>query len=165
MPRIEKNSDFFSAISALPVEQQNHLAKKFISGVMHLTDHPRLSPLLDLLKKPECSADDIRTAHSIARSVYVETSPHSDLDEVNFNCQATHFIAQAVLACTTPDSKGDSTSHLAQKVANYCRMAQTCSSMGHAGDTPDFAHAEAQYHRITKEQFDIVNQFLEAGGS
>jgi hypothetical protein len=165
MPHIENNSDFFSILSALPIDQQHKLAKKFISGVMHLTDLPRLNPLLDLLKKPECSADDIQKAHSIARSVYVETAPHSDLDEVNFNCQATHFIAQAILACTAPDSKDAPSSHLAQKVANYCRMAQTCSSMGHAGDTPDFAHAEAQYHRITKEQFDIVNQFLEAKSS
>lgn len=165
MPRIEKNSDFVSTLSTLPVEQQHRLAKKFISGVIHLSDNPLLNPLLDLLKKPDCSADDISKAHSIAQSVYVETGPHSDIAAVKLNCQATHFIAQAVLACTTPDNKGASTSHLAHKVANYCRMAQTCSSMGEGGETPDFAQAEVDYNRIAKEQIDITNQFLESQGS
>jgi hypothetical protein len=165
MSRIEKSSDFSNALSSLPLEQQHQLAKRFISGVFHLSDNPRLNPLLELLKKPECSADDISKAHSIAQSVYVETGPHSDIAEVKYNCQATHFIAQAVLACTTPDNKGASTVHLAHKVANYCRMAQTCSSLGHEGETPDFANAEAEYNRISKEQFDIVNQFMEAQGS
>lgn len=165
MPRIEKSSDFSSTLSSLPLEQQHQLAKRFISGVIHLADNPRLNPLLELLKKPECSTDDISKAHSIAQSVYVETGPHSDIAEVKFNCQATHFIAQAVLACTTPDKKGASTSHLAHKVANYCRMAQTCSSMGQGGESPDFAHAESEYNRISKEQIDIVNQHLETRGS
>lgn len=160
MPCIANNSDFFSTLSNLPIDQQHKLAKKFISAVFHLAKNPRLAPLRQLLDKPECSEDDIRAAHSIARSVYVETGPHSDLDELDYNCQATHFIAQAVLACTAPDSQGISASHLAQKVANYCRMAQTCSNMGQIGDAPNFANAEAEYHRITNDQFDIVNQFL-----
>ena len=164
MPRIEKNSDFISTLSSLPTEQQHKLAKKFISGVIHLSDNPRLHPLLELLERPACSTDDISKARSIAQSVYVETGPHSDITEFKYNCQATHFIAQAVLACTAPDNKGATTSHLAHKVANYCRMAQTCSSMGHGGETPDFANAETEYNRIAKDQIDIVNQFLESEG-
>jgi hypothetical protein len=164
MPRIEKNSDFVSMLATLPMEQQHKLAKKFISSVMHLTDNPRLSQLPELLKKAECSADDISKAHSIAQSVYVDTSPHSDITALKYNCQATHFIAQAVLACTAPDIKGASTSHLAHKVANYCRMARTCSSMGQGGETPDFANAEKEYNQIAKDQIDIVNQFLESEG-
>ncbi len=165
MPRIEKSSDFVNILSTLPVEQQHALAKRFISGVMHLADSPRLVPLLELLKKPECSADDISKAHSIAKSVYVETGPGSDMSEVKMNCQATHFIAQAVLICSTPDYKGASTSHVAHKVANYCRMALTCTSMGQSGENPDFAKAEAEYNRIVKEQIDTVNQFLDAEGA
>ena len=162
MPRIEKNSDLVSVLSALPVEHQHKLAKRFISRVIHLSESPRLRPLADLLEKQACSEDDISKARSIAQSVYAETSPHSDISEVKFNCQATHFIAQAVMVCATPDSKGASISHLAHKVANYCRMAQTCSSMGQGGEIPDFANAEAQYNQIMKEQIDIVNQFLES---
>ena len=165
MPRIEKNSDFISTLSSLPTEQQHKLAKKFISGVIHLSDNPRLHPLLELLERPACSTDDISKARSIAQSVYVETGPHSDITEVKYNCQATHFIAQAVLACTAQDSKGASTSHLAHKVANFCRMAQTCSSMGQGGESPDFSNAESGYNRIAQEQIDIVNQFLESQGS
>jgi hypothetical protein len=165
MPRIEKNSDFVSALSSLPMEQQHMLAKKFIAGVIHLSDNPRLHPLLELLKRPECSVDDINKARSIAQSVYVETGPHSDIAEVKYNCQATHFIAQAVLACTAQDNKSTNSSHLAQKVANYCRMAQTCSSMGQGGESPDFSNAEEGYNRIAKDQIDIVNQLLESQGT
>jgi hypothetical protein len=164
MARIEKNSDFISTLSKLPVDQQHKLAKKFIASVIHLSDNPRLHPVVELLDKPSCSTDDICRARAIAQSVYAETSPHSDISEVNYNCQATHFIAQALMACATPDN-GASISHVAQKVANYCRMAQTCTSMGQGGETPDFAHAEAQYNRIAKEQIDIVNQFLDSQGS
>jgi hypothetical protein len=165
MPRIEKNSDFISTLSALPLEQQHKLAKRFISGVIHLSNNPRLSQLLELLKKPECSKDDIKAAHSIAQSVYVESGPSSDISEVDFNCQATHFIAQAILACSKPDDTGASTPHLAHKVANFCRMAQTCSSMGRGGESPDFAQAEVAYKKIVNAQFDIANQLLEGQGT
>lgn len=164
MPRIEKKSDFARVLSTLPLEHQHKLAKKFISGVMHLSAHPRLNPLFDLLQKPECSVDDLKRAHSIAHSVYVETAPGSDMSEVKMTCQATHFISQAVLTCSTPDSKGASTAHLANKVANYCRMAQTCTSMCEGGEDPDFAHAEAEYNRIVNEQIDTANQFLDSEG-
>jgi hypothetical protein len=162
MPRIEKNSDFISTLSALPLKQQHQLAKRFISDVMHLSNNPRLNQMVELLKKPECSLDDLKAAHAIAQSVYVESGPSSDISEVDFNCQATHFIAQAALACSTPDDRTASIAHLAHKVANFCRMAQTCSSMGKGGDSPDFAQAEAEYKKIVQKQLDIANQFLEA---
>lgn len=165
MPRIEKNPDFISTLSALPLEQQHQLAKRFISDVMHLSGNPRLDQLVELLKKPECSLDDLKTAHAIAQSVYVETGPSSDISEVDFNCQATHFIAQAALTCSTPDNRATSVTHLAHKVANFCRMAQTCASMGRGGESPDFAQAEAEYKKIVQRQFDIANQFLEAQGA
>ena len=165
MPRIEKNSDFISTLSALPLEQQHQLAKRFIADVMHLSNNPRLNQLIELLKKPGCSLDDLKAAHAIAQSVYVETGPSSDISEVDFNCQATHFIAQAALACSTPDERASSITHLAHKVANFCRMAQTCTSMGRGGESPDFAHAEAEYKKIVQAQFDIVNQFMAAQGA
>ena len=165
MARVENNSDFISTLSRLPLEQQHHLAKKFISGVIHLTDNPRLNQLLDLLKKPDCSPDDLKMAHSIAQSVYVESGPGSGFAEIDFNCQATHFIAQAVLACSKPDETGAYTAHLAHKVANFCRMAQLCSSMGRGGESPDFPQAEAAYKKIVNAQYDIVNQFMEAQGA
>lgn len=161
MPRIETHADFNTAVADLPLDQQHHLAKHFIAGVMHLGKNPRLGELLELLKQPGCSPEALQIAHTVAQTVYIETGPGSDLAEVDFNCQATHFIAQAVLACSTPDSKATS-GRLARKVANYCRMAQTCSSMGLAGEAPDFASAEAEYNRVVREQFDIVSQLLES---
>jgi hypothetical protein len=165
MPRIEKHSDFNATLSKLPLDQQHQLAKQFIAGVIHLSSSPRLAPLADLLKNPGCSLDDIRNAHQIARSVYVETSVGSDIAPIEYNCQATHFIAQAVLACSTPDPAGATASTIAQKVANYCRMAQTCSAMGHGGEAPDFDGAESAYNQIMQAQIDLANRFLEGKGA
>ncbi|MFZ0106602.1 MAG: hypothetical protein WAK92_07050 [Thiobacillus sp.] len=165
MQRIENGRDFTRVLASLPVEQQHDLAKRFISSVIHLSNSPRLAPLQDLLSRPSCSIDDIRAAHDIARSVYVESAPGSDLSEVRFECQATHFIAQAVMACSSPTAKVSGPLHLAQKVANYCRMAQACSTMAHGDEGPDFAKAEAEYNKAVQQQFQIANDYLAAKAS
>lgn len=165
MQRIENGADFTRALASLPLEHQHSLAKRFIADVMPLSRSLRLSPLQDLLDKPSCSLDDIRAAHDIARSVYVENAPVSDISEVRFECQATHFIAQAVMACSTMGSHTSGPLHLAQKVANYCRMAQTCSTMAHGDEGPDFANAEAEYNNIVQRQFKIANDYLASFGS
>ena len=160
MQRIENGTDFTRILGGLELEHQHALAKRFIADVMPLSRSLRLSPLQDLLNKPSCSLDDIRAAHDIARSVYVENTPASDMSEVKFECQATHFIAQAVMACSTLGSHSSGPLHLAQKVANYCRMAQTCSSMSHEDEGPDFDAAESAYRKIVDRQFQIANDFL-----
>jgi len=165
MQRIENGTDFTRILASLPLEHQHSLAKRFIADVMPLSRSLRLSPLQDLLDKPSCSLDDIKAAHDIARSVYVENAPASDMSEVRFECQATHFIAQAVMACSTMGSRTSGPLHLAQKVANYCRMAQTCSTMSHGDEGPDFANAEAEYNKIVQQQFKIANDYLISIGS
>jgi hypothetical protein len=165
MPRIEKISDFTNTLSALPLPEQHHLSKKFISGVMHLAENSRLVPLIELLSRPSCSEDDLHTARAIAKSVYVETSPGSDISEMKMNCQSTNFIAHAVLVCSAPVSPGTSPIHVAHKVANYCRMAQLCLSMGHSEEGPDFSKAEAEYNKILKEQIAVLEEFLSGQGA
>lgn len=164
MQRIENGTDFTRILGSLDLEHQHALAKRFIGDVMHLSRSLRLTPLQDLLDKPSCSLDDIKAAHDIARAVYVENAPASDISEVKFECQATHFIAQAVMACSTMGSRTSGPLHLAQKVANYCRMAQTCSSMSHEGEEPDFDVAEAAYRKIVERQYKIANDFLASLG-
>lgn len=160
MQRIENGADFTRVLASLPIEQQHDLAKRFISSVIHLSDSPRLTPLQDILARSSCSLDDINAAHDIARSVYVENAPGSDLAEVRFQCQATHFIAQAVMACSSQTGDAGGPLHLAQKVANYCRMAQACSTMAHGDEGPDFAKAEAEYNKMVQQQFQIANDYL-----
>jgi hypothetical protein len=68
------------------------------------------------------------------------------------------------MACSTMGSHSSGPLHLAQKVANYCRMAQTCSSMSHEGEEPDFDVAEAAYRKIVERQYQIANDFLASLG-
>jgi hypothetical protein len=165
MKRIESNADFTKVLASLPVEHQHGLAKRFIASVVHLSSNPRIESLREMLARPSCSEHELKTAHDIARSVYVEQGPASDISEVRFDCQATHFIAQALMACSTPLKSGSGPVHLAQKVANYCRMAQTCATMAHGEEGPDFDKAEAEYKNIVQQQFQIANDFLGSIGS
>jgi hypothetical protein len=164
MANIQTNQEFISKLKALPVAHQHRLAKLFISGVVHLSGNSRVGQLVELLAKPECSDDDVRNARTIAQSVYAETSPGSDISEFRFDCQATHFIAQAVLACTASFEQSGDNPLVASKVANYCRMAQTCAGMSQGEESPDFSKAEEAYEQIVREQIDILNRFLEAEG-
>lgn len=165
MKRIESNADFTKVLASLPVEHQHGLAKRFIAGVVHLSNNPRLDSLRDMLARPSCSEHELKTAHDIARSVYVEHGPASDISEVRFDCQATHFIAQALMACSATVKPGTGPLHLAQKVANYCRMAQTCSSISHGEEGPDFDKAEHEYNKIVQKQIQIANDYLDTLGS
>lgn len=165
MARIEKNSDFVNTLAQLPLKQQRELSARFISDVLHLAQNPRLDQIADMLRQSECTDDNLHTAFSVAQSVYVETSPGSDIAELKMDCQATHFIAQALMMCSAPVKHADGPLHLAQKVANYCRMAKACSGMGADVEGPDFSSAEAAYKKLAKEQFEIVNQYLAAHGA
>jgi hypothetical protein len=160
MTRIGKNSDFVNTLAALSLEQQRDVGVKFIADVLHLASNTRLQHAYDLLAKPGRLEHDLKLAHSIAHSVYVETSPWSDISELEFNCQATNFIAQAMLVCSAPAKPGATKVNLAQKVSNYCRMAHTCSNIGHGEDGPDFSKAEVESKEIIKTQFAILEGFL-----
>lgn len=160
MKRIENNADFASVLAFLPVEHQHGLAKRFIASVVHLSSNPRMDSLREVLARPACSEHELKTAHDIAHSVYVELGPASDISEVRFDCQPAHFIAQAVMACSATVKPETGPMHLAQQVANYCRMAQTCASMSHGGEGPDFDNAELEYNKIVQQQFQIANDYL-----
>jgi len=71
-----------------------------------------------------------------------------------------YFIAHAILVCSAPISPDASPIHVAHKVANYCRMAQLCLSMGHSEEGSDFSKAEAACNKILKEQIAILEEFL-----
>lgn len=164
MAQIEKSSDFVRTLAALPEWEQRRVAVQFLAHVMDLVNDPRLEQVYSLLTRPNLSGDDLETAHTIAHKVYVHTSPWSDISELQFNCQATNFIAQALMICAATPKKNAPAVHLAQKVANYCRMAHTCSSIGHTEEGPDFSNAEDASRKIIKAQFDALEQFLVSKG-
>jgi hypothetical protein len=87
------------------------------------------------------------------------TNPQSDLQEMDFARQAAHFVTAACLVSLSPAGKSDAPVHLAQKVAMYCRMARTCSSMYHDDDAPDFSALGSVVERLVAGQYRQAETF------
>jgi hypothetical protein len=151
---------FTETLNSMPVGQQRRIAAKFIEKVLDLADERCLDNIVKLFSKPEIEADDLEQAYRRARSIYVDTHPHSDLSELNFDHQAKHFVAEACMTCVAPLYHEAKICHLAQKVAMYCRLARTCSSMNHDEDLTDFSKAEEATRRSVEEQYAILQDFL-----
>lgn len=161
MKRIERQADFFNALSALSVCDQRRIGMRFIGNCLQLATDHRIKAVLDLLSRPGCTAEDLHAAHTIAHTVYVETNPASDQIELDFIRQAGHFVAEATVVCTAPLFENAANVHLAQKVATYCRMATTCASVIHDDEGgADFSQADGATKRVAKEQLAILNDFL-----
>jgi len=158
------NESFRETLSSLPVGQQRRVAARFIEKVLDLADERCLDNIVKLFSKAEIAPEDLEVAHHKARSIYVDTHPGSDLAELSYPRQARHFVAEACMTCVAPIYEQAKTCHLAQKVAMYCRMARTCSIMGHEGEEPDFSNVEAAATKATEEQHAILQGFLDEVG-
>ncbi|MEJ2622488.1 MAG: hypothetical protein P8163_20230 [Candidatus Thiodiazotropha sp.] len=155
------SKEFRDTLSALTVSQQRRVASKFIEKVIDLADERCLDNIVKLFSNQEISAQDLEAAHRRARSIYVETHPHSDLSELNYDHQAKHFVAEACMTCVAPVYEEPQVCHLAQRVAMYCRLARTCSSIGHEDETVDFSQAEKVTKKSIAEQHAILRAFLQ----
>jgi hypothetical protein len=155
------SKEFSGTLSALTVSQQRRVASKFIEKVLDLADERCLDNIVKLFSNQEISAQDLEAAHRRARSIYVETHPHSDLSELNYDHQAKHFVAEACMTCVAPVYEETQVCHLAQRVAMYCRLARTCSSIGHEDETVDFSQVEEVTKKSIAEQHAILRAFLQ----
>lgn len=155
----ELNRKIKDALNALSLADQRRIGARFIENVLDLADDARLGRVVESLMQPEITPEDLLKAHQTARSVYVETHPHSDLEELSFGLQAAHFVAEACMVCTEPAYEQAKAIHLAQKVAMYCRMARTCSSMAHDTEEPDFSVAEEAAKGVFQDQVGIIEGF------
>lgn len=155
---IQNNQQFVDALASLGVDQQRKAGLRFIEQVIDLDGNPRIRQLLEILARDPLSAEDLKLAHDLAHSVYVETHPRSDLLALDFKRQAAHFIAEACAVCSAPVYEQADRIHLAQKAAMYCRMARTCASMHQGGDEPDFAAAERDARKLVEDQMRIVQE-------
>jgi hypothetical protein len=161
MPTKFDNKSFKETISSLTVTQQRRIAAKFIEKVLDLADERCLENIVKLFSNQDMNAQDLDAAYSRARSIYIDTHPHSGLSELNFMRQAKHFVAEACMTCVAPVYGEAKTCHLAQKVSMYCRMARTCSNMDHEAESPDFSKAEEATKKSIDEQYAILQDFLE----
>jgi hypothetical protein len=156
---------FRSTLASLSFAQQRQVAARFVANVLDIVGgDSRLKHIIDVLQQPDATAEDLEVAHRTIRSIYVETHPHSELQELDFHRQAAHFITEACLACTGASYAEARTIHLAQRIAKYCRMARTCSSMPREEEQPDFSIAEKAAAKIIADQYAILADYLEEKG-
>ena len=81
---------------------------------------------------------------------------------MDFKRQAAHFVSEACMICLAPTYEGRTAHHLAEKVANYCRVARICSSIEHGGENPKFGAAEVAIKKEMDAQYKILNEFLKS---
>jgi dihydroorotase len=160
MPTNFNNKTFIEALSSLAVPQQRRVASRFIEKVLDIADERCLDNIVKLFSNQDISAQDLEASYRRARSIYVDTHPHSDLSELNFLQQAKHFVAEACMTCVAPVYEEAKVSHLAQKVAMYCRMARAYANMDNEEDSPDFSKAEESTKQSIEEQYAILQAFL-----
>ena len=161
MDKISNNEAFKKTLSSLPVDQQRQLGARFIANVLDLTDGRCSRQAQSLAAKSNVTPEELETAYHAVHSVYVATHPRSDLSEIDYGKQAAHLVAEACMTCVSPTYGERHTSHLAENVASYCRMARICSSLKHGEDNPDFSDAESALNKEMETQFDILNSYLE----
>ncbi|WP_295388742.1 hypothetical protein [uncultured Thiodictyon sp.] len=162
MAKIASYLDFKNRLNVLPLRAQRQVAAKFIAEVLDLASDPRIDHAVEVAAKRDATAQEIAAAYRAVHAIYVETNPQADLLEMDFSRQAAHFVAQACLVSLAPADDAGVGYHLAQKVAMYCRMARTCSSMRHDDDAPDFCALGPIVARLVDAQYRVVEALAAA---
>jgi len=160
MTTVKDRKSFENALASLSVDQQRHVAARFIEKVLDLGDERCLDNIVGVFKNPDVQASELAMAYRRAQTIYVETHPCSDLEDLDFVRQAKHFVAEACKTCVAPAYENVDKCHLAQKVAMYCRMARTCAAMEHDANEPDFSQAEKAAKKSVEEQYEIVQNYI-----
>jgi hypothetical protein len=155
------NQSFKQTLSKFSVALQRQVAARFIQNVLDLADERCLQNIANIAAKPDIGKGELEEAYHLAHSIYVKTNPHSGMTELDFAVQAKHFVAEACMTCLSPCNEEDKDSHLAQKVAMYCRMARTCASVAHEAEIPDFNKAEMAMRKTIEAQYAILQAFLD----
>jgi hypothetical protein len=161
MTDITSTQEFSEKLASLPLSTQRRVGAEFASSVLALMPNHRLKQVLDIAGKKDITAEELQMAYHLAHTAYVETQPESEFNELDFKRQAAHFVAQACLNCVVPAYSETKTIHLAQKVAMYCRMALTCSSMPHNQEKKlNFSHAEKELEKLINDQHTILKKYI-----
>jgi len=158
--KISSNEAFKNALSSLSLAQQRQVGARFVANVLDLTDGSCTKHAQSIAEKSDVTAEELEYAYHAVHLIYVATHPRSDLSEMEYRKQAAHFVAEACMVCLAPTHGEQRTQHLAEKVAMYCRMARTCSSIQHEEDYPKFADAEESLKKEIDAQYRILTEFL-----
>jgi len=159
--KITSNEVFNKALSSLSLARQRQVGARFIANVLDLTDGSCTKHAQSIAEKSDVTPEEIENAYHAVHSIYVRTHPRSHLSVLDFKKQGAHFVAEACMVCLAPNYQEVHTHHLAEKVAMYCRMARTCSSIQHEEEYPSFMDAEESLKTEMDAQYKILNEFLE----
>jgi len=162
MSKISTSEDFRKALSSLSLAQQRQVGARFIANVLDLTDEPDVKRGQEVAGKADVAADELSNAYHRVHAVYVATHPRSWFTELDYTKQAAHFVAEACMICLSP-TYHELHHHVADKIANYCQMARTCSAIQHEGEYPKFAGVEEVVKKEVDSQFQILSEYLEEG--
>jgi hypothetical protein len=158
---ITDNETFKKTLSALPLAQQRQVGARFVGHVLDLTEGRCTKQAQILAEKNDVSPEELEMAYHAVHAIYVDTRPRSHLSLLDYGKQATHLVAEACMTCVAPTYGDYGTSHLAENVASYCRMARMCASIQHDADNPSLSNAEEAMKKETEAQYEILNKYLE----
>ena len=164
MSVVTTNKDFVKTLVSLSLPEQRYLGAQFIFSVLDIIDDQKLKNIIEKINKNGNSAEELHSAYKMAHAFYVETHPHSGFEEIDFKRQAMHMVSEACVSCLAPVYQEAIITHLAQKVAMYCRMAITCWNMPHDEESPSFSQAEVEVKKIIQTQFTLLNEHLKLKG-
>jgi hypothetical protein len=135
---ITNDSEFKTALAALSVQQQRHVAALFVENILTMSADSRLKGVLSTAKREDVSNDELVAMYHAAKSASVESYTQCGA-EGDWRCQAAHFVAEATVACVNTKS-----SNPAWDAAMHCRMARTCGEIAEGSGTEN-QEVEAQY--------------------
>jgi hypothetical protein len=158
--KITDIESFKKALSSLSLAQQRQVGARFVAHVLDLTDGRCTKQAQSIAEKSDITPEELEMAYQTVHAVYVTTHPRSHFSELDYRQQAAHFVAEACMTCVAPTYEEQSTYHLAENAASYCRMARICSSIQHDIENPSFADAEDAMNQEMNAQFDILNEYL-----
>ena len=148
------------ALSSLTHEQQRHVSSQFISLVLDLTDDANIKHVQQVAANPDATDTELMEAYKLARHAIIRSDSWG-LVEVDMKKQAAHFVAEACAICLSPPSHIKGGHNLAWNTAHYCGCAQTCASIWHDEEHPDFSTVESDIDNFHNSIFQITNQFIE----
>jgi hypothetical protein len=163
MTKITTNETFRESLASLTLAQQRAVSARFIANVLDLAHNSCIKQAQAILTKiDDISAEDLDNAYHSAHSVYLQTSPRSDLSPLNYKQQAEHFVAEACMHCLAPTYYEAKKHHLAERVSMYCIMARTCASIDHEENYPKFTETEDLVKKEIDAQYEILGKYLES---
>lgn len=143
MTSIQSDKEFKAALERLSLPQQRRVGKRFVEGVIALSDNPRIRKAIDIAENAGATSSELAEGYNVAKSAAIESYTLCGR-EADWLQQACHFVAAAAVACLKPPEQAEQGNDLAWTTAMNARMAMTCAKIAR-GELDDHAEAENQY--------------------